>query len=264
MTSGIRKRTARSARATDGAGAAQEEGPKGPAVRTPARRRSLRTVLALTLALGTASVAATIVPTTSRPTTAGAASPCGNDGQSGCLVTLPCSGQNCPTVDVSPVSNLANGQYVFVTTRNFDPTGSMRIAICSLSSSPSDPFCLNGQWQQLSLGPIHVPITNSSSTGNLSTVSYPVFYNPAADGNAAFPAHDLTNTKGPVPGFHCDNSANPCALVVTQESGQGNFVGNGPEVTAANSAVVPLSFAAASEGCPASAPQIQTDSSFSL
>ena len=72
----------------------------------------------------------------------------------------------------------------------------MRIAICSLSSNPSDPSCLNGQWEQLSLGPIHVPITTSTSTGNLSTVSYPVFYNPAADGNAMFPAHDITNTHG--------------------------------------------------------------------
>jgi hypothetical protein len=219
--------------------------------------------LALVLAVGTVSVAA-IVPTSSRATTAGAASTCGDDGQSGCLVTLPCSGQDCPSVDVSPVSNLVDGQYVFVTTHHFDPTGSMRIAICSLDSDASDPSCLNGQWEQLSLGPIHVPITASTATGNLSTVSYPVFYNPAADGNATFPAHDITNTKGSVPGFHCDNSANPCALVVTEEPGQGNFVGNGPAVTAANSAVVPLSFAAASKGCPASAPQIQTDSSFSL
>ena len=220
--------------------------------------------MALVLALGTVSVAAAIVPTTSRATTAGAASTCADDGHSGCLVTLPCSVLPCASVDVSPVSDLADGQYVFVTTRNFDPTGSMRVAICSLTSSPSDPSCLNGQWEQLSLGPIHVPITNLASTGNLSTVSYPVFYNPAADGNATFPSHDITNTTGAVPGFHCDNGANPCALVVTQEAGQGNFVGNGPQVTAANSAVVPLSFAAAAVGCPASAPLIQTDSSFSL
>ncbi len=233
-------------------------------VRSPIRRRSLSMALALALAIGTVSMVAAIVPTTSKATTAGAASTCAADGQSGCLVTLPCSVQSCPSVDVSPVSNLVDGQYVFVTTRNFDPTGSMRIAICSLTSDPSDPSCLTGQWEQLSLGPIHVPITTSASTGNLSTVSYPVFYNPATDGNATFPAHDITNTTGSVPGFHCDNSANPCAVVVTEEPGQGNFVGNGPQVTAANSAVVPISFAAASKGCPPSAPQIQTDSSFSL
>lgn len=237
---------------------------KAGAARLPSRWRSLRMWMALVLVLGTVSVAAAIVPTTSRATTAGAASTCAGDGQSGCLVTLPCSSQTCPSVDVSPVSNLADGQYVFVTTRRFDPTGSMRVAICSLTSTPADPSCLNGQWQQLSLGPIHVPITNSPSTDNLSTVSYPVFYNPATDGNASFPSHDITNATGTVPGFHCDNGANPCALVVTQEAFQGNFVGNGPDVSATNSAVVPLSFAEASNGCPASAPLIPTDSSSSL
>jgi hypothetical protein len=219
--------------------------------------------MALVLVLGTVSVASAIVPT-SGSTTAGAASTCADDGQSGCLVTLPCSVQPCGSVDVSPVSNLADGQYVFVTTRHFDPTGSMRVAICSLNSTASDPSCLNGQWLQLSLGPIHIPITNSPSTDNLSTVSYPVFYNPATDGNASFPSHDITNTTGAVPGFHCDNGANPCALVVTQEAFQGNFTGNGPDVSASNSAVVPLTFAAASNGCPASAPLIPSDSSSSL
>jgi len=266
MTGPLRIRRTKSSRVTREVDSVMVQGPppKETGVRSPLRRRSLTMWMALVLALGAVSLATAIVPTTSRASTAGAASTCADDGQSGCLVTLPCSVQPCASVDVSPVTNLTDGQYVFVKTHNFPATGSMRIAICSLTSSPSDPSCLNGQWEQLSIGPIHVPITNSVTTGNLSTVSYPVFYDPATDGNAAFPSHDITNTTGAVPGFHCDNGANPCALVVTREAGQGNFVGNGPPVRATNSAVVPLSFAAAAVGCPASAPLIQTDSSFSL
>jgi len=52
--------------------------------------------------------------------------------------------------------------------------------------------------------------------------------------------------------------------VVTDEPGQGNNVGHGVPITTANSAVVPLVYAAQASGCPSSDPQIQVDASFSV
>ncbi len=52
--------------------------------------------------------------------------------------------------------------------------------------------------------------------------------------------------------------------MVTEEPIQGNSVGKGPAVSSSNSAVVPLNFLASSTGCPASAPQLQTDSTYSV
>ena len=54
---------------------------------------------------------------------------------------------DCPTVDVEPNTGLADGQFVYLTATNFDPTGSIRVAFCSAVGSTSDPTCLNGNWE---------------------------------------------------------------------------------------------------------------------
>jgi len=229
--------------------------------------RSLR--IWLVLILGTAAVSfvgATASPS-SRSASAGASTPCAADGNGGCQIVLPCpAGQTsgCPTVDVQPNTNVSDGQYLYLTATNFDPTGSIRVAFCSAVGSTSDPNCLTGVWETQALTPTTVPVTDEPSTSNLTSLSYPVFYDPAGEGNSQIPSHDLTNTHGTEPAFNCDNGANPCELIVTAEAGQGNAVGNGPDVTAANSAVIPLTFATQSTGCPSTDPQIQVESSFSL
>ena len=78
------------------------------------------------------------------------------------------------------------------------------------------------------------------------------------------PSHDITNVQGAGPGFFCDNTANPCAIEITEEAGTGNSVGNGPPDTTDNTVVVPLAFAAQKAGCPSTATLIQTESSISL
>ena len=183
------------------------------------------------------------------------------------MVTFPCPvGQttNCPTIDVTPNTNVYDGQFVYISATGFSPTGSIRAAFCSAPTSVTDPSCLNGNWESQNLTPTVVPVANQPADNNLTSLAYPVFSDQAGQGNDLIPAHDLVNTHGAVPGFNCDNIANPCELVVTFEAGQGASVGNGPTITTANSAVVPLAYAAAASGCPTSDPQVQVESSFSL
>ena len=236
--------------------------PAPPTVTSP--RRGARIWAVLLLAVTSVAVAAVAVPSAAR---SGASTPCSADGNSGCQIVLPCpAGQttDCPTVDVEPNTGLADGQFVYLTATNFDPTGSIRVAFCSAVGSTSDPTCLNGNWETQALTPTTVPVTDEPSTANETTLSYPVFYDPAGEGNSLIPAHDLTNANGTQPGFNCDNTAHPCELVVTAESGQGNAVGNGPDVTSSNSAVIPLVFAGQSTGCPATDPHVDVESAYSL
>jgi hypothetical protein len=196
--------------------------------------------------------------------TAGAAPACQSDGNAGCTATLPCATGPCPTVDVAPATSLTDGQYVFVKATNFPSGDSMRIALCSTLTSTSDPSCLNGVWDSNTWGPVQVPITVESTEDNVTQAAVPVFFDQDGEGNDPLPAHDVTNAQGSVPGFYCDDSANQCAIEVTEETGTGNSVGNGPADSTDNTVVVPLNFAAQNAGCPASDTELLTDSSFSL
>jgi hypothetical protein len=239
---------------------------RSPSPRTR-RGRSLHVSLAVVLGVASIVVVGVTASPSSRSASAGASTPCAADGNGGCQIVLPCPAgrtTNCPTVDVQPNTNLGDGQYVYLTATNFDPTGSIRVAFCSATSSASDPTCLNGVWETQALTPTAVPVTNDASTNNLTSLSYPVFYDPAGEGNSQIPAHDLTNKHGAEPSFNCDNAANPCQLVVTGEPGQGNSAGNGPDVTATNSAIIPLTFAGQSGGCPATDPEVDVENAFSL
>jgi len=230
-------------------------------------RRSARVSVAIALGVAGLSVAGATTSVVSKPATAGAASACTDDGASGCTVTLPCTTGTCPTIDVGPNVNLVDSQYMSIKARNFDPTGSMRVAICSvntIASSGGDPSCLSGIWSSQEWAPISIPVLADTATQNLTSLSYPAFFDPSGEGNNLMPAQDLSGNVGDEPGFNCDNTADPCAIVVTEEPFQGNAVGKGPLVTASNSAVVPLSFLASSSGCPPSAPVMQTDSTNSL
>ncbi len=234
---------------------------------TGRRSRSLHVSLAVLLGVASIVVVGVTASPSTRSASAGASTPCAADGNAGCQIVLPCPAgrtTNCPTVDVEPNTNLADGQYVYLTATNFDPTGSIRVAFCSATSSSSDPTCLNGTWETQPLTPTTVPVTDDASTNNLTSLSYPVFYDPAGEGNSLIPAHDITNKHGIEPNFNCDNAADPCELVVTGEPGQGNAAGNGPDVTADNSAVIPLTFAGQSSGCPSTDPQVDMENAYSL
>jgi uncharacterized membrane protein YgcG len=231
----------------------------------PARRRVVAVGLAMALSVLTlTAVGLSSLSPFHAAATAGAAPACQSDGNAGCTATLPCSPGPCPTVDVAPATSLSDGQYVFVKATNFPSGDSMRIALCSTITSTTDPSCLNGQWQSNTWGPVQVPITVESTEGNVTQAAVPAFFDQDGQGNDPLPAHDVTNAQGSVPGFYCDNSANQCAIEVTEETGTGNAVGNGPPDSSDNTVVVPLNFAAQNAGCPASDTQLLTDSSFSV
>jgi|GEM_PF-1173987 len=226
---------------------------------------SLKIWLVLVLSVVAVAAIGASAPLAGKAAVAGAASVCSDDGNGGCLVTLPCPvGQTiCPTIDVSPNTNLNDGQFTYVTAKNLPAGHYLRVAFCSTATASTDPSCLNGNWASQSLTPINVPVVANDTNQNLTTISYPVFSNPAGQGNALIPAHDLINARGVQPGFYCDAAANPCSLVVTDETAS-EGLGNGPEITPDNSAVVPIGYAPESSGCPSSAPQLQVSSSFSM
>jgi hypothetical protein len=239
---------------------------RGPAVappqsNRPSTRRTVTIGLVMALAVATLSVvgSTSVVPHAS---SAGAAAACQSDNASGCKATLPCATTVCPTVDVGPVTGIADGQYVFVKAMNFPSGYSMRIAVCSTTSPVTDPACLNGPWESNVWAPVSVPITVNAGKSNFTQDAYPAFFDQAGQGNNPLPAHFVTG--GVAPSFYCDNSSNPCAVEVTMEQGVGLSVGNGPPDSASNTVVLPLSFSAQAAGCPASDPVLNTDSSFSL
>ncbi len=193
---------------------------------------------------------------------------CTSDGARGCEAKLPCSSAPCPTVDVSPNGDLQDGQSVTIKTTDFPENQtvqtSFRVALCSGVTSSTDPSCLTGLWENSDYTPISIPVSENQAQHNLTTVTYPVFLNPSGEGNTVMPALDLLDHNNNTPGFYCDNSKDPCDIVVTEESGQGPAVGLGPTVDATNSIIVPLKFRAQTSGCPTSAPQLTTYGSTSM
>ena len=191
-------------------------------------------------------------------------SQCANDGSNGCKAVLPCGSGTCPTVDVSPNADLQDGQSVSIKVSSLPATDSFRVALCSGITSSTDPACLTGLWENSTYGTISVPVTDDPTHHDLTSVTYPVFFDQAGEGNTVLPALDILDLNNNTPGFNCDNSSNPCDMVVTEELGQGPVVGLGPAVDTTNSIVVPLKFRSQTSGCPKSAPEIYTDGSTSV
>lgn len=242
-------------------------------------RIGLSLAVCLVVTLVTVGVASTVAIGTGRSSTAGAAtsnravpqahsgltpSHCANDGARGCEATLPCSSAPCPTVDVSPNLDLQDGQSVTIKTTNFPATNSFRVALCSGTTSSTDPSCLSGNWENSDYTPISIPVTDDQTQADLTSVTYPVFLNPSGEGNNVMPALDVLDNNNNTPGIYCDNTTDPCDIVVTEEVGQGPIVRLGPAVNATNSIIVPLKFRAQTTGCPTSAPQLSTYGSTSI
>ena len=223
--------------------------------------------VALVLASVGVSIVAASTPGSSVPQVGLTPSNCADDGAQGCIAQIPCSTAPCPTVDVSPNSDLRDAQSVTIKATNFPSTDSFRVAVCSGTTSATDPSCLGGVWENTSYKPISVPVTDSATQHNLTSVTYPVFLDPSGEGNNLIPALDILDQNNNTPGFYCDNLADPCYVVVTDETGQGPGVGFGPPVdptTGINSVVIPLIFRSQTSGCPPDAPTLNTDGSASV
>ncbi len=204
-----------------------------------------------------------------------------SDGAGGCAVQLPCEASyvGCdpahpPTVDVNPVFNLHDAQYVTVTATNFPTTwtdnptntnnGKMRVAYCSTakSSDPANPTCLTGQWEGLtSYIPVTEPVDTAGSNDQTS-LSYPVFLDPPNGGAGPMKGREINHgVSTPFVDMYCDAAADPCAIEVTVEEG------NGPSLndTTSNTVVMPIDFAPTAVACPLGKfPPLSSEGSFSV
>ena len=226
----------------------------GPVVRR-ARRLRRWLVVAAAMVLGVSLLTVLGVSTSTSLTTvsAGAAAACHSDGGLGCTATIPCKSHVCPTLDVAPVSDLVDGQYIYVKATSFPTGDTMRVAICSTSSTIS-PDPSRSDLPQRPVGGQLLgarPRSPSPRTRPRPTCPKcrcrPSSTHPAPV-TAPMPSHDVLNVNGAGKGFYCDDGANPCALEVTEEVGTG--VGDGPPDSAANTVDFPLTFRSQSSGCP--------------
>ncbi|MBV8462010.1 MAG: hypothetical protein JO368_01855, partial [Acidimicrobiales bacterium] len=248
---------------------------------------------ALLLVSASATVASVVVLPSAAPPAAAAPvtfPPCPTgtaDGIGGCVVTLPCPPQPIvcntsapPTVDIGPVSELQDGQYVTVTTTNFPNSGfpdgatggAIRVALCSTNSTsspnPANPNCLFGNYEGHDFDPEINEDINGGIANDQTAVSLPVFYEPQGGGNASIPGQPFTGPfSGPSQPFFCDNSANPCAVEVTweeQNNPTGTNAGPGqtadPYVSSTNTVTMPLEYAPLAGGCPSSDVVFNTES----
>ena len=201
------------------------------------------------------------------PQSAGASSaaPVNCPGGVAQCVTLsaPCSSRPCLTVTAGPTENVGIGQYVFLDLSNFPPGDTVRVAYCPTTDPVTivaDPQCAQGPFlgSGTNLSPSVLPVQADGTV----QASFPTEVDASGESNVPISANQLVTTVPPPPPatFFCDNGPDYCAIEVTDDGpGESN-----PDATAANTIIIPLTFAASSNGCPASDPLLFTDSAFSV
>jgi hypothetical protein len=188
-------------------------------------------------------------------------------GEVGQCVTVaaPCSSGPCLTVTAGPTEDIGAGQYVFLALSNFPAGDTARVAYCPTTDPVTivaDPQCGRGPFLGTVLSPSVLPV---QANGTL-LASFPTEVDASGQGNAPISANQIVTSVPPVPPatFFCDNGPDYCAIEVTDDGpGVGLGAGN-PDDTAANTLIIPITFASSSGGCPASDPLLFTDSAFSL
>ena len=170
---------------------------------------------------------------------------------------------SCPTATVGPTQDVADDAYVYVSLAGFPAGDWVSINLCPATSlgSAADPVSVYGPYEGITFDPGDVKILPDG--GGL--LSYEVTADPAADGSGGIPGIDVQEHNPTTTPFFCDNGVDPCALYIT-DIGQAAY-GTKPLVpndTAQNTIVVPLTFAASSNGCPSTDPIINTEGAFSV
>ena len=175
-------------------------------------------------------------------------------------VTIPANcpkGKHCPTVMAQPTSGLALSQAVYLSMAGFaNQNDSLYLQYCQdrkpLSVAP--PMCV-----RTPIGELPEPqVVLKPFPNGTSAYAFQVLY--LAKGSTPF--------QGVLPGtkkfgsFFCD-AADPCSIDVTDPYLGPNGSSNALTPTAQNSAVIPVSFAAAQAGCPR-ASFINTESEFGI
>jgi hypothetical protein len=168
-------------------------------------------------------------------------------------------------VTAGPTQNIGAGQYVFMALSNFPPGDTARVAYCPTTQPATivaDPQCASGPFLGTVLSPSVLPV---QADGTL-LASFPTAVDASGPDQTPITARELVTTDpppSPSP-FFCDNGPDYCAIEVTDDGpGVGTGAGN-PDDTAANTLIIPISFASSSNGCPSSDPLLFTESAFSL
>ncbi len=201
------------------------------------------------------SVAGAVTPDTSA-NCPGGVSQCISVSPTGCT-------SSCPVVVVGPTENVGEGEYVYLSMEDFPASYDVRIALCPVAKVPvigTNPSCANGlDPDGVTLSPSEVPVSPEGIGG----ASFPTEVDASGEGNTPLPAIKLISTLPADPNvqsFFCDNGPDYCALFV-QDYPPGEAT---TTLNSSNTAVVPLSFASQTGGCPKSAPLVSTDSAFSV
>ena len=118
---------------------------------------------------------------------------CSSDGNGGCQIVLPCP--------VGPEHQLPDGRRLPEHQRERRPVR-LRVGhgLRPDRQHPGGPVhghrldrripqCLNGNWESQALQPTAVPVTANPATDNLTSLSYPVFSDPAGQGNNPIPSY---------------------------------------------------------------------------
>ena len=184
-------------------------------------------------------------------------------------VTPPaCTTQPCPAAVVGPTTDVADDAYVYVQLSDFPPaTGS--------PSSSVRPVRPPTQIQFVPTTPTGPPVfllsrpsPNSFLTGRVCC-RFRSHRIRLERESAGIPGNDVDIDSSQTTPFFCDNSqADACDLEIT-DIGQASGEDAGgqpslPSFTTANTMVVPITFEAASTGCPSTDPVIDTEGSFSI
>ena len=180
-------------------------------------------------------------------------------------VTVPCSPGPCLTVTAGPTQNIGAGQYIYLALSNFPAGDTARVAYCPTTQPVTivaDPECASGPFLGTVLSPSVLPV---QADGTL-LASFPTDVDASGPDQTAITAHQLVTTVPPPPpsSFFCDNGPDYCAIEVTDDGpGVGTGAGN-PDDTAANTMIIPITFASSSNGCPSTDPLLFTETAFSL
>ena len=230
----------------------------------------IRTVARIGLAaLVVVAVVIVEVPGTTR--VAGAASPQCPEGANQCVPVTPpgCTTPPCPAALVGPTTDVGDGAYVYVQLSDFPAGDWVAIEFCPASQSTNtDPVCANDPNGFAGIN--FVTAVSKLLPDGSGLLSFQVTSDPPGQGSQGIPGIDVDNQQSQATPFYCDNSqANACDLEITDiGQGTGSDAGDRPTTlppyTTVNTMIAPLTFRAASTGCPSTDPIIDTEGSFSM
>jgi hypothetical protein len=152
-------------------------------------------------------------------------------------------GTTCPEIIISATTDLGGSQWVFVNAINFKPNDPIAVFYCSdkVPLAKAGPECMLSA-TSTDLNP-RVALTASPSGS--ASISYAVQEDDPIGNPPLSATVPGTSTTG---SFFCDDYTNPCSIDVSDP-----YIGSTTpnlQLTPNNTAVVPVSFAAASSGCP--------------